>query len=544
MSFVKSNIYFIFILLSFSCKKHVSSVENKLHNDDFTSAYDFLKTYPLQKAPIQDSIFFLKPKDVNNDYLDMTLDEKKALKLDTILSFVQAGLKYYDYDKTHQSYNLSKDYALDEKLKIKALYRLDVSKNYKTLLLFNQHSNSGSFLSLINYSNDYKTIFDIKVIANYRLKFEAAFYVSTNEFNLKSYYYYDGKMVTKFTSYVIDKNGKIEFKENKYPIAQNTRAVKAKNGLIIRDALGNKIGKFDFGDAITVESYAEKDTTIIDNGKKIKGKLAKVILDYDAYLKQLLNPSIVYKVGYVFDGFLFNNEINEDEAYRYAGLSFNNKYVVPFNLKELFEIEQVKLDKYLNRIVKVPLIEDVTSLYKKNKLVTLKAENGKQSQFKDTTYQSEYSPTKTHNVLLDSNFKDRFIVGYHMIFSNQYYDFVSKTNGEILDTYIGGYPHVSPNKNYVVSIDYDMECPNERTLFLDKIVDGKIIKTIEIYYSLEDYLKLNFVKTTDKNEIYWLNNKEFIVNFWGATECYDNTENHFYYKYKIKEPLLELFDIK
>jgi len=80
---------------------------------------------------------------------------------------------------------------------------------------------------------------------------------------------------------------------------------------------------------------------------------------------------------------------------------------------------------------------------------------------------------------------------------------------------------------------------------IDKITNNKIIKGVEIYYNLEDnneYIDLE--KTTDTNEIYWLSNTEFIIKFWGATECYSDSENYFYYKYKIKQPLLDLLEVK
>ena len=82
-------------------------------------------------------------------------------------------------------------------------------------------------------------------------------------------------------------------------------------------------------------------------------------------------------------------------------------------------------------------------------------------------------------------------------------------------------------------------------VIIDKITNNKIIKSVEIYYNLEDnneYIDLE--KTTDINEIYWLSNTEFIIKFWGATECYSDSESYFYYKYKIKQPLLDVLEVK
>ena len=74
-------------------------------------------------------------------------------------------------------------------------------------------------------------------------------------------------------------------------------------------------------------------------------------------------------------------------------------------------------------------------------------------------------------------------------------------------------------------------------------MDGKIIKAFELYYNLEEnYDHITFKKISDDMEVYWLSNKEFIVKFWGASECYSDSENYFYYKYKIKQQFLELLE--
>ncbi len=330
-----------------------------------------------------------------------------------------------------------------------------------------------------------------------------------------------------------------------YLSAFDTRVVKAKNGLIIRDSLGNKIGKLDYLQAVNVLSYSPDKTTINDNGTRITGFKAKIVINPDllkAEQNYYVDPS---NIGYVFDGFLFKLYQYEEGDYRYDSLSINKKYIQSIDLRELLEVKQIKLDKYLNRTLKKPKIVNVTDAFKTEKLVTLTARNGKKIFYKDTTYNSEYSPTKTYNVIEDSNFEDTFIVQSHMVFDYQRFEFISKANGSLLDSYAGGYPNASPDKTYVVSVDYDVECPSQRTLFIDKIIENKIIRTVEIYYNLEghnDYIK--FEKTTDPNEIYWLSNSEFIIKFWGATECYSDSENYFYYKYKINNQLLQLLEAK
>ncbi|RKE95069.1 hypothetical protein [Ichthyenterobacterium magnum] len=430
------------------------------------------------------------------------------------------------------------------------------SKDFKSFVIYQYDENKQMLYKLANYTNDYKFIdaidvsyFDLtkKMNATETYVYNNRLFVH-NKDNFQDIEYYlnsDGTFKKKPLPITFNYLPLIEYSD--FEVYKNTfeqRVVKAKNGLIIRDSLGNKLGKFNYLETISVLEYSKDKIEIDNNGKPIIGQKAKVIINPEELNKEenfyLHNSNI----GYVFDGFLFENATTGNDDYRYEGLSINKKHLIPFNLSELLEVEEVNIDNYLNKVIKKPNIKDVTSRYKQGKLVTIKAVNGKQLQFKDTTYQSEYSPTKTFYVSEDSNFENAFIINSQMIFMYQHFDFFNKKNGELLDTYIGGYPHMSPDKSYIVSVDYDAECPNQRTLFIDKIVNNKIIKTLEIHYDIEEYKHLSFVKNKTKNEIFWLSNNEFVFKFWGATGCYSDSDNYFYYRYKIKEHLLDLLEVK
>lgn len=430
------------------------------------------------------------------------------------------------------------------------------SKAMKSFVAYQYDENEQMQYKLINYTTNYDFIDAIDVSC----------YDLTKKMNQTETYVFGNRLfvhnkdTNKAVEYLLKMDGTFVMKEEpvkfNYLVLKefkyldlylgqfNKRVVKAKNGLIIRDSLGNKIGKYNYLDIISVLSYSEEKMKIVDNGKTINGTKTEVIIN-PKLLKQEQNFYIDNtNKGYVFSGFLFDDiEDDENEVYDYQGLSTSTQDYMLFSLKELFTIEQVKLNNELSGVVKTAKLKDVTKQYKVDKTITLTSENGTQVKFKDTTYHSEYEPTKSYSVNEDVNFKNTFIVSSSMLFDYQRFYFIDKRNGNELDTYFGGYPHVSPNNNIVISVDYDAECPNQRSLFIDKIVNGKIIKVLSIHLDTEKLTELDFVKSTDQNEIYWLSNTSFIMKFWGATTCYDDSDNYFYYKFKIKDNLLNILDI-
>ena len=539
-------LFLLVFLVGFSCKEENENANKPIAEN--VNKVDFLNKYELKTSPLIDTISFLEPKNKFNDFEDIEFSQKQALQLDTVISITKRGFRFYDYDKSHHLYHLSKEYALDKHLKTKIIHKLSVSKNFKTLLFYSVQANVGSFFSVINYSNDYKSILDVKIVYPYKTNSETVFYFYDSNFNIKSYYYDDGVMKTTYDYFLIDENGKISFKEKKIAVRENTKTVKASSGLIIRDSVGNQIGKLNFLDNVTILKYSENDTIIYDQGKPIKGKKAKIILDYQAYLKHLLMPSVNYNYGYVFDGYLFDSYCEETNfAYKNSGLSIKGKEMLPICLEDLFEINVVDISKYKNKIIKTPQIQDITKDYKHDKTLKIIADNGEKLVYKDTTYNSEYSPTKTFSLYQDQDFSNTFIVGSSMVFSYQNFIFINKKNGDIKNTYEGGYPYASPNKDYVVSIDYDSECLSQRTVFIDKIKNDKIEKRFMLFYNLGDYLDSDFDTNKFLNktaeEIYWISNKEFIIKFMSISDCYESGDHCFYLKYKLKDSFFNILEI-
>lgn len=430
------------------------------------------------------------------------------------------------------------------------------SENFRTFVVYKYDENEQMHYKLVTYTNDYVYIDAIDV----------SFFDLITKMNETEAYVYDSKLFVhnkntgKSVAYIVNSKG--VFEKQKTPVQFNylplkvfknvdeaiihtgKRVVKAKKGLIIRDSIGNKIGKFNYLDAISVLKYDKDLITVKDNGKIIKGFKAKVIVNPNQ-LKKSQNFFISKSnTGYVFSGYLFEDDTaEENDVYKYFGITLDNEYLYPFSLKELLNMEPVHIKPYLHKVIKTTLITDVTKLYKTDKRVELVAENGKKVIYKDTTYANrEYEPSKVFSVSEDVSFENKFVVNYQMLFDYRHFYFIDKQTGELVDTYFGGYPHVSPNKELVISVDYDAECPNQRTLFIDKIVNNKIVKKLQIHFDTSEQKGLQLVKTSDKNEVYWLNNKSFIVKFWGATDCYDSTEDYFYYKFILKDQLFTILE--
>ena len=539
-------LFLLVLLVGFSCKEENENTNKPIAEK--VKTVDFLNSYELKTSPLIDTISFLQPKNKYNDFEGLEFSQKLALQLDTIISITKRGFRFYDYDKSHHLYHLSKEYALDKHLKTKIIHNLSVSKNYKTLLFYSVQANVGSFFSVINYTNDYKSILDVKVVYPYKTNSETVFYFYDSNFNIKSYYYDDGVMKTTYDYFLMDENGKISFKEKKSAVREHTRSVKASSGLIVRDSIGNQIGKLNFLDKVTIEKSSENDTIIYDQGQPIKGKKAKIILDYQAYLKHLLIPTESYNHGYIFDGYLFDSYCGQTNfAYKNSGFSIKGKEVLPICMDDLFEINVVDISKYKNNIIKTPKIQDITKDYKQDNTLKIIADNGEKLVYKDTTYHSEYSPTKTFSLYQDQDFPNTFLVGSSMVFSYPNFIFINKENGSINDVYEGGYPYVSPNKDYVVSIDYDLECLSQRTVFIDRIKNDKIEKSFMLFYDLEDYLESDFdisqFLNKTEEEIYWISNKEFIIKFMSNSDCYESSDHCFYLKYKLKDSFYNILEI-
>ena len=328
------------------------------------------------------------------------------------------------------------------------------------------------------------------------------------------------------------------------------RTVKAKNGLNIRDSLGNKIGKLVFGEVVYILEYSKDTKEVRDNGRIIKGRTAKIVTKWSS--ENIKTSENSYKhnwyvlkenIGYVFDGFLYENHKDNDEnsLYNYGYLVVGEKgEASKIDLRELLEIEKIRFSKYESRIIKELEFKQPNTIKKVNKVIELPFENGKKLILKDSTYNSEYSPTRSYSVFYHKDFSDSYMVSESMFFMPDIHTELSVKTGDTLNRF-NGYPYISPNKDYAVLITHDLtECYHDTAVEIhEKGLDNKYRQLLSFVPQLWSYP----FKSNDKGSmddiftINWIGDNEFIINTVDyIDDCYapDQLSKPYYLKFKIK----------
>ncbi|WP_299890533.1 hypothetical protein [uncultured Lacinutrix sp.] len=328
------------------------------------------------------------------------------------------------------------------------------------------------------------------------------------------------------------------------------RTVKAENGLNIRDSLGNKIGKLVFGQDIYILDYSKEVKDINDNEKTITGRTAKIVTKWSN--KSIKTSENSYKhnwyvlkenIGYVFDGFLYKNNKgnNEDSLYDYGFLVVGEKGEdSKIDLSELLDIEEVSLNRYKNRIINELKFKQPKTFIKENKTIELPFNNGEKLVLKDSTYQSEYNPTKSYGVFYHKDFPNSYIVTESMFFMPNIHTELSIKTGDTLNKF-NGYPYISPNKKYAVLVTHDLtECYHDTYFEVHKKELNGIYKSMLSFYPTSwsyPFKKNNQSSMDDVFTINWLSDNEFIINAVDYIEdCYDPEQlsKPYYLKFKIK----------
>ncbi|MFK7748633.1 MAG: hypothetical protein AB8B65_09595 [Kordia sp.] len=431
------------------------------------------------------------------------------------------------------------------------LGNLALSNNYKTLLFgASDNVNFGSTF-IVTYSKNYNLV--SHKLANHHGKkgpstlrtFFAnnSLFVENTELNTSAEFIFDQNgTITPSDKPVTFKGYRYLDKFQGYLHQMPKRTVKAKSGLIIRDKKGNPIGKTVFGETVYIVNYTKDSITIKDEGKTIKAPKARIVLDptkvtqgKDFYIE----PS---NIGYVFSGFLFDyygNHTNENSLYGYDYLRLGNTKLeenATINLRDLFDIKRVDFKKYQDKISKSPKSSAIDIIYRKGKVLTLPFDNGEKLVLKDTTYNSEYNPTRSYSMSFHESFPNSYLVSETMFFTEEKYTVLSKKTGDTIQKFIG-YPHISPSKEYSVAVFPEFECMQQTFIIVTKLVDGKY----ENYASIQTN-SWSYPYKFDANDImkdvfsiYWVSETEFILYAKNPEECYmENPTDYFYLKYKIK----------
>ena len=223
------------------------------------------------------------------------------------------------------------------------------------------------------------------------------------------------------------------------------RVVSARSGLIIRDSLGKRIGKLNFGDAPYILSYTKDSIKVVDEGREIWGRKAKIVLDFQTFMDDLVVPSEKNNIGYVFEGFLYKSgnlhaqdkfediDKSNPDFYYYTQnvmVTPGNYQMARIDVKEFFEIERVDLEKYRSKVKYSETFRNSKLYTTHQNQFTLQFENRTTKTYKDTTYMDrEYSPTD-HNELVSCPTLPEYYVIYHSFFEDHNFFILDKKTGK------------------------------------------------------------------------------------------------------------------
>lgn len=426
--------------------------------------------------------------------------------------------------------------------------RVDISKGYYSLVIGFYTSNKKIERHLVNYSLNWK-VEGSQRISSYG-----------DETNYESFSI-DQDMLTvvlrrgtsrHYTRYLFNsKGGIIPFL---YPSVGTlirdghmleVRVVKALNGLIYRDALGQKLGKLKLGESVHIESYSRDSIFIEVDGKTIKSRKAKIVLDMEAFSKHSVLSEINYSAGYVAEYFLFENWFDDSEFgeeyyeiypeqrgkldyYEYDNISTGNRNDdAHINLLELLDIQKVKLKDFENQIIsRYKLNQNVISQNPKSSF-EIKFANGEKRVFRDTIYEdSEYSPESNFEKL---DFKDipNSVLIFNAFFEGSWFFLLDLKNGDTL-CYFDGYPCVSPHKKWIISLqtpfDYEWETGGLQLVYVGEKEYTNLVWINFLKWSLPQVI-----------EVYWLSDEEFILKVKEPQDPFGENQKEliFYLKFKI-----------
>ncbi|WP_420574750.1 hypothetical protein [Kordia sp.] len=446
-------------------------------------------------------------------------------------------------NKTSLTYNPKQEYRL--------LASLNPTANVKTLLLGITDTVNFGTTYIVTYNKN-NEIVGLMLTDSHGKKGGS----TTRTYMSGNVLYIEDDSLNTTIEYIIRKNGIIqpsnravtfkhyrylgEFQGNLSQMPQQT--VKAQNGLIIRDSVGKPIGKLPFGKTAYIIDYTKDSITIKDEGKTIKAPKARIILDptkvtqgKDFYIE----PS---NIGYVFAGFLYDfyeNAKDENSLYAYEYLKLGttpDDEHANIDLREIFDIKRVHYNTYKSKAQKSFKTPTIDTTYKKGKILTLPFENGKKLILKDSTYKTEYNPTRSFNVVFHKDFPDSYLVSERMFFMNELYTILNKKTGDTIQQFTG-YPYISPSKKYSVAVFNEFECMQQTFIVINKLKDGRY----QNYASLQTN-SWSYPYKLDKNNmmidafsIHWISDTEFIVYAKNPEECdMTNPTDYFYLKYRIK----------
>ncbi len=528
LHYLNTCVYTVAILLCMGCNKNPENsipVNSKQREDINTSIQDLKFTFIDSTRILKtNNRPFILNRYYNNGKL-ITRQQFLALNLNQVLGSFNPNQKY----RLLQSINPSKDFntfllGISDDQSFWSTYLITYNSSFNIIdYMLVSHEEKESKYSISTYLVGDKLYVENTTsgtAVEYRINVEKEFEKTNRPVTFKHYKYLN----------------KVIWGLNDMP----KRTVKARNGLLIRDSLDKPIGKLAFGETAYILSYTKDTIEIRDEGRLIKGVKVEIVIDKDVVKTGKDFYIDRSNIGYVFSGFLYghNSIYNEDYfPYSYDYLQIGKgEGGATIDLRNILDIKKVSINKYKNKIVKKPELVAIDTILKKDRKIELQFENGKSLILKDTTYQSEYNPTRSYNVSYHPDFNDAYLVSESMFFTDDIYSVISKKTGDTIHQFTG-YPYISPNRLWSVSVYTEFECMQQTFLSINYLADNKYKHYASLLAKSWSYpFKLNANDVlVDDFSFHWLSDNEFIIKAKNPEECYlgKNIET-FYLKYRIK----------
>ena len=456
-------------------------------------------------------------------------------------------------EKEFNALHLEKVYAqYDSSCTYYAYKQINISNQFKTIIVGKTKQNQAS-IHIATYTPQYE-ILDNKLVHLYEQgrKLQASFlinselYIEESEAYISTKYGFNEKGLFKKSEQPVTFRSYRYHNFNGYLRNMPKRFVKRKKGILIKDAEGNPIRTAPFGAPLYIVDYEKDHKNHLDGELLQDGKVAKVVIDTKVVTKGKNFYIPVSNIGYVDTEGLFqlnpNYDYDDEEteelgSYYFLSVGLSEDYEVKVDPREIFEISKIAMNDYKEQIVKTSTDPSSLKTVKKDNTTLLAFKDGSTLMLKDTIYlNSEYTPSKNYYASTHQDFENAYIVLKTMIFTQDKYYVLSMENGDTLHQF-SGFPYLSPQKTHRVSVSSGDECIQETYLHVSFLEDN----TYKNYASMAvsswsyPYIRDEDRSSIDVFELYWLNEKEFILKVKNPEDCDLGEEIDIYYlKYKIK----------
>lgn len=293
-------------------------------------------------------------------------------------------------------------------------------------------------------------------------------------------------------------------------------------GAVLYNADGSLYDTLPFASSLRVIRHSNLAPFAKDNDEYYT-----VVLDYGRFLRNAQLPRQGDSLAYIR-----KSEVVPPVAYHtdysgktYAGPDTHYSRMVSYsmNFEPFLEIDSTGLNQ--SEVRETERVEQTRYQLGEKKSWSLTFADGSERIFKDSTYQSEYSPTSYYRLFENPAIPDDHLI-YAPFFEDSYFYLLSGQDGDTVYKF-ADYPFYSPNKKLVVSMSvpytYDDQ---EATLELVMLKDGKYTEPIQL-----TFVNWNF---SDDREIYWLSDEQFIIKATAPHKFHENEPDYFYLRFRLK----------